>query len=62
MRENHEIQVDTLVSQLNEMNIKIKNLKILRKEEIKLNNKLSSLQESLYTKLYDIKEQHEKVL
>jgi hypothetical protein len=62
MRKNHENQVDTLVVQLNEMKIKMKNLETLRKEAVELNNKLTSLQEPFYAKLYEIKEQHEPVL
>ena len=62
MTKNHENQVDTLVVQLNEMKIKMKNLETLRKEAVELNNKLTSLQEPFYAKLYEIKEQHEQVL
>jgi DNA repair exonuclease SbcCD ATPase subunit len=55
MRKNHENQVDTLVAQLNELKIKIKNSEILRKEAVELNKKLASLQELFYAKLYEIK-------
>jgi hypothetical protein len=62
LSKNHENQVETLVFQLNEMKIKMKNLEALRKEAVELNKKLTSLQESFYAKLYEIKEQHEQVL
>jgi hypothetical protein len=39
LRKGHENQVDTLVSQLNEMKIKIENVETLRKEAMELNNK-----------------------
>jgi hypothetical protein len=56
MRKIHENQVDTLVAQLNELKIKIKNSETLRKEAVELNDKLASLQELFYAKLYEIKE------
>jgi len=62
MSKSHENQVDTLVSQLNGLKIKTKNSEILRKEEVDLNNKLASLQELFYLKLYEIKVKHEKLL
>ena len=62
MSQSHDNQVDNLVAQLNEIKIKMKNLETLRKEAVALNNKLKSLQEPLYTKLYEIKEQHEQVI
>jgi hypothetical protein len=63
LRKSHDNQVDNLVSQLNEMKIKMKNSETLREDiEIELNNKLASLQELFYAKLYEIKDQHEQVL
>jgi hypothetical protein len=62
MRKTHENQVDTLVSQLNNLKIKLNNSKTFRKEAMEFNNKLVSMEELFYAKLYEIKELHEQVL
>jgi hypothetical protein len=58
---NHENQVDIMVAQLNEMKIKQKNSKTMKKEAVEM-KKLVSLHELFYAKVNEIKGQCDQLL
>jgi hypothetical protein len=55
MSKNHENQVNVLVAQINELNIKQKSSELLKTKAMEISDKLASLKELFYTKLNEIK-------
>jgi hypothetical protein len=62
MSKNHEEQVNVLVAQINELKVKKKNSELMKMEAVDISGRLNSLQKLFYTKLNEIKGDHDQLL
>jgi hypothetical protein len=60
MSKNHEEQVNVLVAQINELKVKQNNSELMKTKAMDISEILASLQELFYTKLNEIKGQHDQ--